>query len=128
MEQLKKQVGGSHYTRMKYQPIELAVKCGFTFVQGSCLKYLSRYLYKNGEEDIMKLDQFCELGIALLDTTPPVWLSEVNRRELAKYADLNQFTDLESDILSLIAHKKYDEVRARIPALLANYETHLSGK
>lgn len=51
---LKSQVGGSHYTRMKIQPMVYAMANNFNALQFTVLKYISRYEHKNGLEDLMK--------------------------------------------------------------------------
>lgn len=43
-----------HYTRFKIQPIEFILANGLSFLQASVLKYLCRYPYKNGMEDLLK--------------------------------------------------------------------------
>lgn len=60
-EKLSKEVGGSHYRRYKdYQPIEFIVDRGYSFIEGNIFKYLTRYKFKNGVEDLEKAKQYCE--------------------------------------------------------------------
>lgn len=65
METLKEQVGGNHYKRMNIQPIEYIMKNGLDFVQGCIVKYISRYRYKNKDEDIKKIIQNCKFILEL---------------------------------------------------------------
>jgi hypothetical protein len=48
------QIGGSHYTKLAIQPIEYSHKNGLSFLQGSVVKYVTRYKDKNGIEDLNK--------------------------------------------------------------------------
>lgn len=62
---LETQVGGSHYKNMTMQPVEFAVKANLSFIQGSIVKYVSRYKSKNGKQDIDKAIHFAKLAIEL---------------------------------------------------------------
>lgn len=61
MSALNKQVGGNHYKRMAIQPIEFIIKNGLSFCEGNIVKYICRYKYKNGLEDLKKILQYCEI-------------------------------------------------------------------
>jgi hypothetical protein len=50
----KTQVGGDHYTRMAIQPLEYALANNLPFAEGCIIKYLSRWRFKNGLEDLRK--------------------------------------------------------------------------
>jgi len=57
----RRQVGGSHYENLPIQPIELIEKFKLTYHEGNVLKYLMRYKYKNGREDLMKALDYLEM-------------------------------------------------------------------
>ena len=61
-----KQIGGSHYTRFKIQPIEFISKNNLSFIQGCIIKYICRFDKKNGIEDLDKIIHYCELQKELL--------------------------------------------------------------
>ena len=61
-----KQIGGSHYTRFKIQPIEFISKNNLSFIQGCIIKYICRFDKKNGVEDLEKIKHYCDLQIQLL--------------------------------------------------------------
>ena len=61
-----KQIGGSHYTGFKIQPIEFIVKNKLSFIQGCIIKYICRFENKNGIEDLEKIKHYCDLQIQLL--------------------------------------------------------------
>lgn len=54
MSALDKQEGGGHYKDMAIQPIEYIHKNNLGFIQGSVIKYVTRYKSKNGLEDLLK--------------------------------------------------------------------------
>jgi len=56
-----KQVGGSHYKSIHIQPYEFISKNDLSFFQGNVIKYVCRYLNKNGIEDLEKIIHYCEL-------------------------------------------------------------------
>ena len=65
------QVGGSHYMYYDIQPYEFISKNNLTFFQGCVIKYVCRYMHKNGVEDLDKIIHYCELEKKKLqDATP----------------------------------------------------------
>jgi hypothetical protein len=58
-----KQVGGSHYKKMKIQPSEFVIENKLLFPEGSVIKYICRHPYKNGKEDLLKAIHFIEMII-----------------------------------------------------------------
>lgn len=64
-EALDKQVGGDHYKNMKIQPIEFTHKNDLNFCQGNIIKYVTRYKFKNGKQDLEKVIHYAELLIDL---------------------------------------------------------------
>ena len=58
-----KQIGGSHYQHYLIQPYEFISKNELTFFQGNVVKYVLRYPYKNGIEDLEKIKHYCDLEI-----------------------------------------------------------------
>jgi len=56
-----KQIGGSHYKDFHIQPYEFISKNNLSFFQGNVIKYVCRYLNKNGIEDLNKIIHYCEL-------------------------------------------------------------------
>ena len=53
------------------QPYEFISKNNLTFFQGCVIKYVCRYMHKNGVEDLDKIIHYCELEKKKLqDATP----------------------------------------------------------
>ena len=66
-----KQIGGSHYMYYDIQPYEFISKNNLSFFQGCVIKYVCRYMHKNGVEDLDKIIHYCELEKKKLqDATP----------------------------------------------------------
>ena len=58
-----KQIGGSHYKKFKIQPYEFISHNDLSFFQGNVIKYVCRYMNKNGIQDLEKVIHYCELEI-----------------------------------------------------------------
>lgn len=65
------QVGGTHYERLRIQPISLFVKYNLNWFQGEALKYVSRFPHKGGKEDLQKALHI--LKLALENFGPLLW-------------------------------------------------------
>ena len=62
---LNKEVGGNHYKEFRIQPIEFIEGNNLGFAVGNVIKYVCRYKYKNGKEDLLKAKHYIELLIEL---------------------------------------------------------------
>ncbi len=56
---MSRQVGGNHYKRA-HQPWEIIEEWNLNYWAGNVLKYLLRYPYKNGVEDLKKAQHYLE--------------------------------------------------------------------
>ena len=63
MSAYDKQIGGTHYRKMKIQPSEFANKNHLPFAEGNVIKYISRHQYKGGKEDLLKAKHFIDMII-----------------------------------------------------------------
>ena len=52
------QVGGNHYQQMAYQPLTFIVEQKLKFCEGNIIKYIARYKYKNGLQDLKKAQHY----------------------------------------------------------------------
>lgn len=90
MSSLDKQVGGNHYKGLTYQPVAFATDTKMNFIQGSIVKYVSRFKNKNGREDLDKAKHFAKLGTTL---TPNNFVKRADAVEFAKdYCAKNNFS------------------------------------
>jgi hypothetical protein len=50
----KNQVAGQHYKKMAIQPWDYIIQNQISYMEGSVIKYISRWRDKNGLEDLYK--------------------------------------------------------------------------
>lgn len=55
------QIAGSHYKHFKIQPAEFCYYNNIPYLEATAIKYLCRWRYKNGVEDLMKAKHFIDL-------------------------------------------------------------------
>jgi len=58
---MQKQIGGNHYQQFPFQPTEFIHKMGLNFCQGNVIKYVCRYKFKNGLQDLEKALHYAEM-------------------------------------------------------------------
>jgi hypothetical protein len=54
----EKQIGGQHYKRLAIQPWDYILQNDIGYMEGSVIKYISRWRNKNGLEDLYKCRHF----------------------------------------------------------------------
>ena len=59
------QIDGDHYKKLAIQPVEYVHANGLGFIEGSVIKYVSRWRNKNGIRDLEKAKHFIDLLIEL---------------------------------------------------------------
>lgn len=65
MSALQTQVGGGHYAKLRIQPVEYIYYNNLPFIEGSVVKYVTRWRDKNGIEDLRKARHFLDLLIEM---------------------------------------------------------------
>lgn len=108
MEAINTQVGGSHYKNLKMQPIELIARLRCSFIQGNIIKYISRYKYKNGLEDLDKCIHYARLAIELNDTRR-CKDSEISV-SINKYIAKNNMSIMQRRIITAAVYNRYEDV------------------
>jgi hypothetical protein len=63
MSAYKKQIGGSHYRKMKIQPSKFINDNKLLFAEGNAIKYICRHAHKGGKEDLKKAIHYIEMII-----------------------------------------------------------------
>lgn len=97
--------GGNHYERLKIEPVKIFVAFHFNWFQGEILKYVSRFLYKNGVQDLNK-------SIHIADMAVDLKVINGNRNRKANYYSytLNKYKylkDLVSDYTRQFEYEEY---------------------
>lgn len=64
-DSLKDQVGGSHYKKHAIQPVEYIQTNGLGYIEGSVVKYVTRWRDKGGVEDLEKARHFLSMLIEM---------------------------------------------------------------
>ena len=65
MSALKNQVAGNHYSSLEIQPVEFIYRNKLDFLQGSAIKYITRFRSKGGKDDLLKARHFIDLLIEM---------------------------------------------------------------
>ena len=63
MSAYDKQIGGTHYRKMKIQPNKFVIENRLLFPEGNVIKYICRHPYKGGKEDLEKAKHFIDMII-----------------------------------------------------------------
>lgn len=58
MKAKDRQVGGNHYEGLTIQPTDYIHQNGMGFIAGNIVKYVTRYKFKNGLEDLKKAQHY----------------------------------------------------------------------
>ena len=58
-----KQIGGSHYKKLKIQPSEFINKNKILFAEGNAIKYICRHADKGGKQDLLKAKHYIDMII-----------------------------------------------------------------
>ena len=67
MNTLDTQIGGTHYTDLPHQPLDLIAGLDLDFFQGNVVKYLTRYKFKGAPvADLKKAADYCRKAHAYL--------------------------------------------------------------
>ena len=63
MSEYDKQIGGTHYRKMKIQPSKFVMENKLLFAEGNVIKYICRHQYKDGKQDLEKAKHFIDMII-----------------------------------------------------------------
>ena len=72
MTALDQQIAGTHYSKLKIQPVQYIHANGLGFCEGSIVKYITRWRDKGGIEDLRKARHFIDLLIELENETETI--------------------------------------------------------
>ena len=62
---LDRQIGGGHYKDLKIQPVQYIHANNIPFIEGSIIKYATRWREKGGIKDLEKIIHFTQILIEL---------------------------------------------------------------
>lgn len=115
MKALDVQIGGSHYKNMVMQPVELFAKTRCTAFQANIWKYITRYKYKNGAEDIKKCMHYAKLAKELNCNGD---LDNGKKMDVQKFCEKNELPGIVRYIVLAAGHDLYDDVIRKCEELL----------
>lgn len=108
---LKTQVGGDHYKKYKYQPVEFFKDMGgLDFLRANILKYVARWRDKGGVEDLKKALHYAM--IAQEDQWEKIQMEE---------RFLDQFKRDERLVMNLAMCGDFGQVIAKLKAMIRFY-------
>jgi|TARA_R110000803_G_scaffold66928_2_gene128538 hypothetical protein len=61
MSAFKKQINGTHYSKLKIQPTEYIIANKLGYVEGNVIKYVTRHKDKGKQDDIKKAIHYLEM-------------------------------------------------------------------
>lgn len=91
MTALENQVGGSHYKDLKIQPVEYIHANGLPFIEGSIVKYATRWQEKGGVDDLRKIIHFAQILIELETQKLLKEAARHTRQAVAEYCASEQY-------------------------------------
>jgi hypothetical protein len=65
------QIGGDHYMDKAIQPWDYIVSNDLGFLEGNIIKYITRWNYKGGVQDLRKAQHYLAKLIEVADGTDP---------------------------------------------------------
>lgn len=124
MNALDVQIGGKHYKELTYQPVQFTSDVGLNFIQGNIVKYVSRYKFKNGKQDLEKIIHYAQLG-KKLQPGNAVWLfCNEPHRKIEEYGIVNSLDKLVIQIVASAVFQEWDAIISDTEKLIKReYET-----
>ena len=111
------QIGGDHYKKLPYQPIELAAKINLNGFQLFIIKYITRYHNKAGKMDLEKAIHTAQLGEEL---NPKNFFpdSQSAIEEINLFCKTNKLPELISEIVKDTACQRWSLIVSKVNYLI----------
>jgi hypothetical protein len=122
-----KEIGGTHYSDMKIEPVELIHAMQLDFISGCIVKYISRYRSKGGVEDLNKALHYARMYIegdfygdrrAILDGI----LDDIEKLAIKQYCIVNGLSERENTIIQCACLHDYESCAMEIERLISKME------
>lgn len=121
MRRMNKQVGGSHYENLYIEPVQFFVSMNTNWFQGEVVKYCSRFLNKNGKEDLLKAQQVCQLATQFGLNQAKLFQCEDHEDFIKKYCGQFEYSDRMELICQAILKNNYPVAHIFIEQLMDSY-------
>jgi len=111
------QVGGDHYKKLPYQPIQLAAKVNLNGFQLFIIKYITRYHNKAGKMDLEKAIHTAQLGEEL---NPNNFFPDTQSaiEEVDLFCKTNKLPELISEIIKDTVYQKWILIVNKVERLI----------
>lgn len=110
MNNPKTQVGGRHYNDMKIQPIVFIMENNLSYAQGNVIKYVCRYLDKNGAQDLVKAKQYIDFMLTEIKNDEAE--NEFPFEEGDTYYSVDEFGVIYESVWDDVSEEDYDTDKA----------------
>lgn len=121
MKRMNKQVGGSHYENLKFEPVQFFVYMNTNWFQGEIVKYCSRFLNKNGKEDLLKAQQVCQLATQLGLNQAKLFQDNDSENFIQQYCNQFEYSDKMELICQAVLKNNYPVAHIFIEQLIDQY-------
>jgi hypothetical protein len=125
---MQKQIGGNHYQQFPFQPTEFIHKMGLNFCQGNVIKYVCRYKFKNGLQDLEKALHYAEM---LKDFHAEGYgetynFERIDNPIVKTFFDKNSWVlnPMQVMIIKQVLLSNYDATIYRVQELITDYTEH----
>lgn len=121
MKRMNKQVGGSHYENLPFEPVQFFVYMNTNWFQGEVVKYCSRFLNKNGKEDLLKAQQVCQLATQLGLNQAKLFQDNDSENFIQQYCNQFEYSDRMELICLAVLKNNYPVAHIFIEQLIDQY-------
>ena len=95
------QIGGDHYTKMQIQPVQFIHANRIPFIEGTIIKYVSRWKSKGGLQDLEKARHMVSMLIAYGPDEHAVYMPDLTRA-VDDYVSANDIPPMEALIIEYV--------------------------
>ena len=95
------QIGGDHYTKMQIQPVQFIHANSIPFIEGTIIKYVSRWKSKGGLQDLEKARHMVSMLIAYGPDEHAVYMPDL-ARAVDDYISANDIPRMEALIIEYV--------------------------
>ena len=121
MKRMNKQVGGSHYENLQFELVQFFVYMNTNWFQGEVVKYCSRFLNKNGKEDLLKAQQVCQLATQLGLNQAKLFNDNDSENFIKQYCNQFEYSDRMELICQSVLKNNYPVAHIFIEQLIDQY-------
>lgn len=123
------QVGGGHYKDLKIQPVELFMANKVEFIPASVIKYLTRYKFKNGKEDLLKARHLLNILIENRVADGPIKHESVKVfwNLIHRFIRVGSMTGYKIDPVTYVEQNNIEGLAANVIVIVSGYENCVGG-